>query len=188
MLGKSSKWELGFVHYIKKFTISRFVISRFKCTTFFVWSMMFQKRIRPIFFRAKKMWGFIVIHHYLGQKGWKMILSSWRFFSRKIMAGLRACFTLFFLTGFFCEKLMVVHLIDIRSSGWKVFPKIGSEYFFSEGDFSLEKKRANWKIPKWQGSEIIFIWKMTTLEFQDFIVILRFLVKLLHLYLLYFRM
>ena len=35
---------------------------------------------------------------------------------------------------------MVVHLIDIRSSGWKVFPKIGSEYFFSEGGFSLEKK------------------------------------------------
>ena len=45
---------------------------------------MFQKRIRPIFFRAKKMWGFIVIHHYLGQKGWKMILSSWRFFHVKL--------------------------------------------------------------------------------------------------------
>ena len=31
MLGKSSKWELGFVHYIAKFTISRFAISRFEC-------------------------------------------------------------------------------------------------------------------------------------------------------------
>ena len=28
MVSESSKWELGFVHYIKKFTISRFVISR----------------------------------------------------------------------------------------------------------------------------------------------------------------
>ena len=26
MLSKSSKWELGFVHFIPKFTISRFVI------------------------------------------------------------------------------------------------------------------------------------------------------------------
>ena len=33
MLSKSSKWELGFVHYIAKFTILRFVISRFECTT-----------------------------------------------------------------------------------------------------------------------------------------------------------
>ena len=32
MLSKSSKWELGFDHYIAKFTISRFVISRFECT------------------------------------------------------------------------------------------------------------------------------------------------------------
>ena len=32
MTSKSSKWELGFVHYITKFTISRFVISRFECT------------------------------------------------------------------------------------------------------------------------------------------------------------
>ena len=31
MFSKSSKWELGFVHYITKFTISRFTISRFKC-------------------------------------------------------------------------------------------------------------------------------------------------------------
>ena len=29
---KSSKWELGFVHYIAKFTTSRFAISRFECT------------------------------------------------------------------------------------------------------------------------------------------------------------
>ena len=28
MLSKSSKWELGLVHYIVKFTISRFVIYR----------------------------------------------------------------------------------------------------------------------------------------------------------------
>ena len=32
MLSKSSKWELGLVHYISKFTILRFVISRFECT------------------------------------------------------------------------------------------------------------------------------------------------------------
>ena len=32
MLSKSSKWELGLVHYIAEFTISRFVMSRFKCT------------------------------------------------------------------------------------------------------------------------------------------------------------
>ena len=30
MLSNSSKWELGFVHYITKFTILRFVISRFE--------------------------------------------------------------------------------------------------------------------------------------------------------------
>ena len=33
MFSKSSKMELGFVHYIAKFTILRFVISRFECTT-----------------------------------------------------------------------------------------------------------------------------------------------------------
>ena len=33
MLSKSSKWELCFVHYNVKFTISRFVISRFEYTT-----------------------------------------------------------------------------------------------------------------------------------------------------------
>ena len=32
MLSKSSNWELDLVHYIAKFTISRFVISRFECT------------------------------------------------------------------------------------------------------------------------------------------------------------
>ena len=32
MPSKSSKWELGFVHYIAKFTILRFVIPRFECT------------------------------------------------------------------------------------------------------------------------------------------------------------
>ena len=30
MLSKFSKWELGFVHYVAKFTILRFVISRFE--------------------------------------------------------------------------------------------------------------------------------------------------------------
>ena len=32
MLSKSSKRELGFAHYIMKFTISRFIISRIECT------------------------------------------------------------------------------------------------------------------------------------------------------------
>ena len=36
MLSKSSKWELSFVHYIVKFTISRFVISRFECTSYLI--------------------------------------------------------------------------------------------------------------------------------------------------------
>ena len=31
MISKSSRWELGLVHYIAKFTISRFVIFRFEC-------------------------------------------------------------------------------------------------------------------------------------------------------------
>ena len=31
ILSKSSKWKLGSVHYIAKFTILRFVISRFEC-------------------------------------------------------------------------------------------------------------------------------------------------------------
>ena len=30
VLSKSSKWEMGFVHYIARFTISRFIISRFE--------------------------------------------------------------------------------------------------------------------------------------------------------------
>ena len=34
MLSKSSKWELGFVHYITKFTILRFIILRIECTYF----------------------------------------------------------------------------------------------------------------------------------------------------------
>ena len=36
MLSKSFKWELGFVHYIAKFTILRFVISRFECSRYLV--------------------------------------------------------------------------------------------------------------------------------------------------------
>ena len=34
MLSKSSKWEMGFVHNIAKFTIARIVISKFECTTY----------------------------------------------------------------------------------------------------------------------------------------------------------
>ena len=30
MLSKSSKWELGLLYFIEKFTISRFIISRFE--------------------------------------------------------------------------------------------------------------------------------------------------------------
>ena len=40
MFSKSSNWELGFVHYIMKFTILRFVISRLECTysaRYFLW-------------------------------------------------------------------------------------------------------------------------------------------------------
>ena len=33
MLHTSSKWELGLVHHIAKFTPSRFVISRFECSS-----------------------------------------------------------------------------------------------------------------------------------------------------------
>ena len=33
MFSKSLKWEVGFVQYIKKFTIFSFVISRFECTS-----------------------------------------------------------------------------------------------------------------------------------------------------------
>ena len=36
----SSKWELGFVHYITKFTISRFVISWFECICWSKWVMI----------------------------------------------------------------------------------------------------------------------------------------------------
>ena len=35
MLSKSSKWELGLVHYVAEFTILRFVISRFECARIF---------------------------------------------------------------------------------------------------------------------------------------------------------
>ena len=40
MFSKSSKWELSFGHYIAKFTILKFVISRFECTysaRYFLW-------------------------------------------------------------------------------------------------------------------------------------------------------
>ena len=36
MLSKSSKWDLGLIHYIAKFTISKFVISMFECTTMYL--------------------------------------------------------------------------------------------------------------------------------------------------------
>ena len=44
MLSKSSKWELGFVRYITKFTISRYVISRFECIFIFLQSTVLKKR------------------------------------------------------------------------------------------------------------------------------------------------
>ena len=121
---------------------------------------MFQKRIRPIFFRAKKMWGFHCDPSLPWTKGlegkWFCHPGRIFYFHVKLWLAwlvlLYACFTLFFLTGFFCEKLMVVHLIDIRSSGWKVFPKIGSEYFFSEGGFHEKKKS------KLKNSEMTRIW------------------------------
>ena len=120
---------------------------------------MFQKRIRPIFFRAKKMWGFHCDPSLPWTKGlegkWFCHPERIFYFHVKLWLAwlvlLYACFTLFFLTGFFCEKLMVVHLIDIRSSGWKVFPKIGSEYFFS-GGVTWKKKS------KLKNSEMTRIW------------------------------
>ena len=151
---------------------------------------MFQKRIRPIFFRAKKMWGFslwsiITLDKRVGRK---MILSSWAhfLFSRKIMAGLACAAVRVFYSIFFDRFL----LWKVNGSTPHWYPIVWLEsvsknwvwIFFSEGGFSLKKKEEKIeKFRKWQGSEIIFIWKMTTLEFQDFIVILRFLVKLLHL-------
>ena len=166
-------------------TFERRVVLEF---TFFCVIDDVSKKDSSHFFQGKKMWGFHCDPSLPWTKGlegkWFCHPGRIFYFHVKLWLAwlvlLYACFTLFFLTGFFCEKLMVVHLIDIRSSGWKVFPKIGSEYFFLRGVFPWKKKRENWKIPKWQESEIIFIWKMTTLEFQDFIVILRFLVKLLH--------
>ena len=54
LVSSSSKWELGFVHYITKFTILRFVTSRFECTqhlesglhflVFPFWNIMIIKR------------------------------------------------------------------------------------------------------------------------------------------------
>ena len=157
---------------------------------------MFQKRIRPIFFRAKKCEGFHCDPSLPWTKGlegkWFCHPGRIFYFHVKLWLAwlvlLYACFTLFFLTGFFCEKLMVVHLIDIRSSGWKVFPKIGSEYFFLRGVFPWKKKEKIEKFRNDKNLKLLSYEKWPTLEFQDFIVILRFLVKLLHLYLLYFRM
>ena len=141
------------------------------------------------FFQGKKMWGFslwsiITLDKRVGRK---MILSSWAhfLFSRKIMAGLACAAVRVFYSIFFDRFL----LWKVNGSTPHWYPIVWLEsvsknwvwIFFFWGGVFPEKKRANWKIPKWQGSEIIFIWKMTTLEFQDFIVILRFLVKLLHL-------
>merc|ERR1712062_376458 len=49
MLSKSSKWELGFVHYIAKFTTSRFVISRFECKCCNM-KTLWQKKGRKVLF------------------------------------------------------------------------------------------------------------------------------------------
>ena len=53
MLSKSTKWELGLVHYIVKFTISRFVISRFECILFWVmiWKLTAQLELGIFFFK-----------------------------------------------------------------------------------------------------------------------------------------
>ena len=40
MVSKSSKWELDFVHYIAKFTKSRFAISRFESSNNLVGTKM----------------------------------------------------------------------------------------------------------------------------------------------------
>ena len=40
MLSKSSKWELGLVHYIAKFTILRIIISRFECIDIYKFSLL----------------------------------------------------------------------------------------------------------------------------------------------------
>ena len=150
---------------------------------------MFQKRIRLIFFRAKKCEGF----HCDPSLPWtKGLEGKWFCHPRRIfyfhvklwlawLVLLYACFTLFFFDRFLLWKVngstphwYPIVWLESVSKNWVWI-------FFFWGGFFPGKKRANWKIPKWQGSEIIFIWKMTTLEFQDFIVILRFLVKLLHL-------
>ena len=52
MLSKSSKQELGFAHYIVKFTISRFVISRFKCTYISFCFLFFRKKLRGAVYDA----------------------------------------------------------------------------------------------------------------------------------------
>ena len=53
MLSKYLKWELGLVHYIVKFTISRFVISRFECILFWVmiWKLTAQLELGIFFFK-----------------------------------------------------------------------------------------------------------------------------------------
>ena len=149
-----------------------------RCVSFRIYLFLcdrwcFKKGFVP-FFSGQKNVGFHCDPSLPWTKGLENDFVILAFFSRKIMAGLRACFTLFFLTGFFCEKLMVVHLIDIRSSAsaWlEIFSKIGSEYFWGMehlGVYFPGKKR------KLKNSEMTrirnyFIWKMTTLEFQDFI-------------------
>ena len=53
MLSSSLKWEPGLVHYIVKFTISRFVISRFECILFWVmiWKLTAQLELGIFFFK-----------------------------------------------------------------------------------------------------------------------------------------
>ena len=53
LLSKSSKWELGFVHYIGKFTRSRFVISRFECiyTLLQEYFLTFQSHLKILCFK-----------------------------------------------------------------------------------------------------------------------------------------
>ena len=130
-------------------------------TFFFVWSMMFQKRIRPIFFRAKKMWGFslwsiITLDKRVGRK---MILSSWAhfLFSRKIMAGLACAAVRVFYSIFFDRFL----LWKVNGSTPHWYPIVWLEsvsknwvwiFFFWGGGFPWKKKS------KLKNSEMTRIW------------------------------
>ena len=64
MFSKSSKWEMGFVHFIARFTILRFVISRFEVLRY-GWIIIF-------FYKYRRYVYLLVIHIFR-----KEIQSSW---------------------------------------------------------------------------------------------------------------